>query len=226
MKKNFSRKVAKTQSATAFLEDFFRLFAFAREIFLRMNISAIIATVGRPELLRLGLESLSKQTVPVSEAVASCGDDRETNAVTNDACWAQAGLDVRYFTIRRGLRATAQFRHRACEVRKPLLVMTTLKLIRIGSKNSLNPSGRSTSRRNDGKPGQPADGYATLFWRIYRTLLHVESMVAQAAGWSCASQRLLLLRKRRFLASGSVAAECAATLRHSSQGWLCILLFG
>jgi glycosyltransferase involved in cell wall biosynthesis len=42
-------------------------------------ISAIIPTVGRPELLRLCLDSLAKQTVPIAEVVVvHCGDDSET----------------------------------------------------------------------------------------------------------------------------------------------------
>jgi len=49
-------------------------------------ISAIIPTVGRPELLGLCLESLARQTVKVSEAiVVHCGDDKETFEVANDA---------------------------------------------------------------------------------------------------------------------------------------------
>ena len=62
------------------------------------SISAIIATVGRPTLLRRCLESLSKQTVRVAEVVVvHCGDDAETMVVTSDASWTEAGMDVRYF---------------------------------------------------------------------------------------------------------------------------------
>src|SRR5689334_16389290 len=62
------------------------------------RVSAIIATVGRPELLARCLESLTKQTVPVSEAVVvHCGDDAETLELTKDPRWRDAGLDVRYF---------------------------------------------------------------------------------------------------------------------------------
>src|SRR6185436_20019821 len=61
-------------------------------------VSAIIATVGRSELLRLCLERLTRQTIPVCEAiVVHCGDDVETKALTSDPRWNQAGLDVRYF---------------------------------------------------------------------------------------------------------------------------------
>ena len=59
-----------------------------------MTISAIIATVGRPEMLRLCLDCLTKQTVPVSEVViVHCGDDAETKALT-EASWP---FEVRYF---------------------------------------------------------------------------------------------------------------------------------
>src|SRR6185369_6875526 len=62
------------------------------------SISAIIPTLGRPEPLSHCLESLVNQTVPISEAVVvHCGDDSETEAVTKDPRWTEAGLDVRYF---------------------------------------------------------------------------------------------------------------------------------
>ena len=61
-------------------------------------VSAIIATVGRPELLKVCLESLARQTAPVSEVVVvHCGDDAETAAVTTEPRWREAGLEVRYF---------------------------------------------------------------------------------------------------------------------------------
>ena len=54
------------------------------------RISAIIPTVGRAKSLWRCLESLSKQTVRVSEVVVvHCGDDAETMAVTKDARWAE-----------------------------------------------------------------------------------------------------------------------------------------
>ena len=59
-----------------------------------MTISAIIATVGRPDMLRRCLVSLTKQTVPVSEiVVVHCGDDPQTRELTEEP-W---GFDVRYF---------------------------------------------------------------------------------------------------------------------------------
>src|ERR1041384_220329 len=62
------------------------------------GVSAIIATVGRPELLRVCLESLAKQTVRVAEVVVvHCGGDTETLEVTKDPRWGEAGFEVRYF---------------------------------------------------------------------------------------------------------------------------------
>ena len=65
-------------------------------------ISAIVPTVGRPEMLRLCLESLSKQTVRVSEVVVvHCGDDEETFNVTNDPRWSEAGSGGQVFSLSR-----------------------------------------------------------------------------------------------------------------------------
>jgi GT2 family glycosyltransferase len=59
------------------------------------SISAIIPTVGRPALLRRCLESLAKQSVPVSEVlVVHCGDDAETRELAEESGWEFA---VRYF---------------------------------------------------------------------------------------------------------------------------------
>ncbi len=62
------------------------------------EISGIIPTVGRSDMLRLCLESVTRQTVPVAEViVVHCGADAETRAVTSDPRWGAAGVEVRYF---------------------------------------------------------------------------------------------------------------------------------
>src|ERR1041384_4274600 len=62
------------------------------------GVSAIIATVGRPELLRGCLEALAEQTIRVDEVVVvHCGGDTETLEVTKDPRWGEAGFEVRYF---------------------------------------------------------------------------------------------------------------------------------
>ena len=63
------------------------------------QISAIIATLGRPESLVRCLESLTKQTVSVNEVVVvHCGKDEETESVTSNECWKAAGMHVRYYS--------------------------------------------------------------------------------------------------------------------------------
>lgn len=74
------------------------------------GISAIIPTVGRPEMLRLCLESIIRQTISVAEVlVVHCGDDPETKTVVANPDWQKAGLNCRYFHFAE--RNAAQQRH-------------------------------------------------------------------------------------------------------------------
>ena len=138
-------------------------------------ISAIIPTVGRPELLRLCLESLVKQTVRVSEViVVHCGDDEETFNVTNDPCWREAGLEVRYFHY--GERNCAQQRNFAIERAKydNLLLIDDDVEVEPNWVEELfkpiwnDPAVGATMGRLVNQPLATP----TLFWRIYRILLH------------------------------------------------------
>ena len=138
-------------------------------------ITGILATVGRPELLRLCLESLLKQTVPVSEVVVvHCGDDPETFAVTNDPRWSQAGVDVRYF--HHAERNCAQQRNFAIQR------ATHDNLLLIDDDVEVDPRwvealfkpiwadptvGATMGRLVNQPMAKP-----TLFWRIYRIILH------------------------------------------------------
>lgn len=62
------------------------------------NIAGIIPTVGRPDMLRLCLQSLVRQTLrPVEVIVVHCGQDRETREVVEDPAWRAAGITCRYF---------------------------------------------------------------------------------------------------------------------------------
>src|SRR5678815_2593901 len=62
------------------------------------GISAIIPTLGRADMLKLCLNSLTKQTVPISEVIlVHCGDDEATQALATETYWSNAGLNVRYF---------------------------------------------------------------------------------------------------------------------------------
>jgi GT2 family glycosyltransferase len=62
------------------------------------QISAIIPTVGRPDLLLSCLESLANQTIPIAEVlVVHCGTDLATKEIAQADRWKQAAMDVRYY---------------------------------------------------------------------------------------------------------------------------------
>jgi GT2 family glycosyltransferase len=139
------------------------------------SISAIIPSLGRPELLTLCLESLSKQTVPVAEViVVHCGDDEETEKVTKQACWRDAGLDVQYFHHRE--KNCAQQRNFAIERAKYenlLLVDDDVEVDPDWAAELFKPIwddptvGATMGRLINQPMAKP-----TLFWRAYRILLH------------------------------------------------------
>jgi GT2 family glycosyltransferase len=139
------------------------------------SISAIIATVGRPELLRLCLESLANQTVRISEVVVvHCGDDVDTVAVTNDARWSEAGLDVRYFHHQE--RNCAQQRNFAIEHAKYdnlLLVDDDVEVDPKWVEELFKPiwTDPKVGATMGSLVNQPM-ATPTLFWRIYRILMH------------------------------------------------------
>lgn len=138
-------------------------------------VSAIIATVGRPDLLRLCLESLSRQTVSVAEAVVvHCGADAETQTVTGDPRWREAGLDVRYF--HHAERNCAQQRNFAIAQAKHdnlLLIDDDVEVDPRWVEELFEPIwtdptvGATMGRLTNQPMATP-----TLFWRIYRTILH------------------------------------------------------
>jgi len=138
-------------------------------------ISAIIATVGRPEMLRLCLHSLAKQTVRISEVVVvHCGDDAETFAVTQDACWLEAGMEVRYFHYRE--RNCAQQRNFAVERAKYdnlLLVDDDVEVDPRWVEELFKPIwsdpqvGATTGNLINQSIATP-----TWFWRIYRIVMY------------------------------------------------------
>ena len=138
-------------------------------------ISAIIATVGRPELLRLCLESLAKQTVRIAEVVVvHCGSDSETSVVTNDARWREAGFEVRYF--HHAERNCARQRNFAIEQAKHqylLLIDDDVEVEPHWVEELFKPIwadpavGATMGRLTNQPMATP-----TFFWRLYRRLLH------------------------------------------------------
>jgi GT2 family glycosyltransferase len=140
-----------------------------------MTISAIIATVGRPELLKLCLDSLANQTVPVNEVViVHCGDDAETKALTNDSCWSNAGLNVRYFHhAERNCAQQRNFGIQQAQYDNVLLVDDDIEVERTWTEELFKPIW--TDARVGATMGRLVNqpmATPTLFWRIYRTILH------------------------------------------------------
>jgi GT2 family glycosyltransferase len=138
-------------------------------------VSAIIPTVGRPESLRVCLESLAKQTVRVAEVViVHCGSDAETLEVTKDIRWREAGIEVRYFHHLE--RNCARQRNFAIEQAKHdylLLIDDDIELDPHWVEELLKPiCADSTVGATMGRLVNQPLATPTFFWRLYRRLLH------------------------------------------------------
>lgn len=138
-------------------------------------VSAIIATVGRPDLLRLCLESLAKQTVPVAEVVVvHCGSDATTEIVTNEPRWSEAGIDVRYFHHpERNCARQRNFAIQQAKYDNLLLVDDDVEVDPCWVEELFKPIwtdarvGATMGRLINQPMASP-----TFFWRVYRRLLH------------------------------------------------------
>ena len=139
------------------------------------SISAIIATVGRPELLRLCLDSLARQTAPVTEVVVvHCGHDPETPALTNDPGWANVGLNVRYFHHpERNCARQRNFGIQQAQHDNLLLVDDDIEVEPTWTEELFKPiwADRKVGATMGRLVNQPM-ATPTLCWRLYRTLLH------------------------------------------------------
>ena len=138
-------------------------------------ISAIIPTVGRPDMLRRCLESLTKQTVRVSEVlVVHCGDDADTRALTEDRCWSEAGFEVRYFHYpQRNCAQQRNFAIAHARFDNLLLIDDDIEVEPQWTGELFKPIwedpkvGATMGRLLNQPLAQP-----TFFWRLYRMLLH------------------------------------------------------
>src|SRR6185295_4553331 len=139
------------------------------------GITAIIPTLGRAQMLRLCLDSLTKQTVPISEVIlVHCGDDEATQALATETCWSNAGLNVRYFHYpERNCAAQRNFAVEQAKYDNLLLIDDDEEVDAHWVEELFKPIW------NDPKVGatlgntinQPL-ARPTLFWRIYRVILH------------------------------------------------------
>ena len=138
-------------------------------------VSAIIATVGRPELLRLCLESLAKQTVRIAEVVVvHCGSDSETLEVTKARHWREAGFDVRYFhhpernCARQRNFAISQAKHDYLLLIDDDVEVDPYWVEELFKPIWADPAVGATMGRLINQPMASP----TFFWRLYRRLLH------------------------------------------------------
>lgn len=138
-------------------------------------ITAIIATLGRPEHLRRCLESLSKQTVPVAEViVVHCGNDDATETITADDRWLHVGMNVRYFHHQE--RNCARQRNFAIEQANHnnlLLIDDDIEVEPTWAEELFKPiwSEPGVAATMGSLVNQPM-ALPTPFWRIYRILLY------------------------------------------------------
>lgn len=138
-------------------------------------ISAIIPTVGRPELLRLCLASLAQQSVRVSQAIViHCGNDAETIAVTKDEHWAEAGLVVRYFHYEeRNCAQQRNFGVARASYDNLLLVDDDVEVRPDWVEELFKPiwADSEVGATMGNLVNQPM-ATPTFFWRLYRMLIH------------------------------------------------------
>ena len=135
----------------------------------------VLPTLGRPEDLTRCLESLSKQTVPVSEVViVHCGKDRETAAVANDSRWKTAGMNVRYYFHQVANAAMQRnFAIQHASYKNLLLLDDDIEVDSRWAEELFKPIwadervGATMGRIMNQPMPSP-----TPFWRIYRILLH------------------------------------------------------
>jgi GT2 family glycosyltransferase len=138
-------------------------------------VSAIIATVGRPELLKVCLRSLATQTAAVSEVVVvHCGDDAETAAVTAEPRWREAGLEVRYFHHpERNCAQQRNFGIQQAQHDNLLLVDDDIEVDPRWTEELFKPIWSDTRvGATMGRLVNQPMATPTLFWRMYRTVLH------------------------------------------------------
>lgn len=143
------------------------------------QISAIIATLGRAELLTRCLESLANQTIPVGEViVVHCGEDVATEIVTRHKRWLEGGMCVRYyFYPERNCAEQRNFAIEHATYDNLLLIDDDMEVDPCWAEELFKPiwSDPSVGATMGNLRNQPMAA-PTPFWRFYRILLHGKSI--------------------------------------------------
>jgi GT2 family glycosyltransferase len=139
------------------------------------HISVVIPTLGRAQELTKCLESLSKQTVPVSEIlIVHCGQDHETQLVANDLRWQAAGIDVRYYSHQVANAARQRnFAIQHASYDNVLLLDDDIEVDPHWAEELFKPiwADKRVGATMGRITNQPMPN-PTPFWRIYRVILH------------------------------------------------------
>lgn len=137
-----------------------------------MNVSAIIATVGRPDMLKRSLDSLTRQTVGVSEVVVvHCGDDPETQRICQEQGWP---FEVRYFHHpERNCARQRNFAIARAQYDNLLLIDDDVEVDPHWVEELFKPIWADPKvGATMGKLINQSLARPTFFWRLYRILLH------------------------------------------------------
>jgi GT2 family glycosyltransferase len=138
-------------------------------------ISVIIPTLGRPDALRLCLDTLGKQTLQSREVlIVHCGDDEDTPALARAPQWSAQGLQVRYYQFpERNAARQRDFAIRRASYDNLLLLDDDLEMEPewtaelFGTIWADGKVAAAMGRLVNQPMPEP-----TLLWRIYRILLH------------------------------------------------------
>jgi hypothetical protein len=113
--------------------------------------------------------------VPVAEVVVvHCGDDEATSALTQEACWRDAGLSVRYFHYpERNCAAQRNFAASHATYDNLLLVDDDVEVEARWAEELFKPIWHDPNvAATMGRLINQPMATPTFFWRVYRTVLH------------------------------------------------------
>ena len=124
------------------------------------------------------LESLARQTLPVAEVIViHCGEDAETELITRDERWQEAGMHVRYFFYpERNCAGQRNFAIERATYDNLLLVDDDVVVEARWAEELFKPiwENPKVGATMGNLLNQPMPS-PTPFWRIYRILLHGRS---------------------------------------------------
>jgi GT2 family glycosyltransferase len=139
------------------------------------SVSVIIATLGRPDMLKRCLTALTNQTIAVNEVlVVHCGEDQETEELARSDQWAAGGFNVRYFRYpERNAAKQRDFAIQQSCYDRLLLLDDDVEVEPRWVEELFKPiAADSEVAATLGNIVNQAMPRPTFLWRVYRMLLH------------------------------------------------------